>query len=124
MSSQVDQALEVAKILSTYDVAIIAGLVSLITSLVTSFLGPLLLEKRKAKIEEDTLWGPVKNILKNLLDNAASNKGRSIKTLKRVIGLPEEQICRLLISIGARGFTREDGEEAWCYVSERPFKEQ
>ncbi|MGI3001347.1 hypothetical protein [Vibrio alginolyticus] len=116
--------IEIAKLIAQYDVAIIAGSVALITSAVTSFIGPWLLERRRALIEENALWGPSKNILLEMLDNSSPGQGRSFETLQRVTGLPHEQLCRLLIGIGARGFTRDDGTVAWIYKKDRPFKRQ
>ena len=59
-----------------------------------------------------------------MLDNAAPNKGRSFETLKRVAGTPADDLRRLLVELEARGFTREDGKEAWDYARNRPLKKQ
>ncbi|MFM1690506.1 hypothetical protein ACJ7VZ_18625 [Aeromonas salmonicida] len=119
-----EDIIEVIKLVAQYDTALIAAFVAFITSITTSFVGPWLLERRRALIEENAYWGPSKDILREMLDNAAPNQGRSIGTLKKVTGLPDKQLCRLLISIGARGFSREDGSEAWIYKKQRPFEKQ
>ncbi|MGY3868639.1 hypothetical protein ACW5W4_03700 [Aeromonas crassostreae] len=110
--------------MAQYDIAIIAGIVALITSAVTSFIGPWLLERRRALFEESAYWGPSKDILREMLDNAAQGQGRSLETLQRVTGLSEDTLCRLLIGIKARGFTRTDGTVAWIYKKDRPLKKQ
>ena len=53
--------------MTQYYIAIIAGIVALITSAVTSFIGPWLLERRRALFEENAYWGPSKEILQEML---------------------------------------------------------
>jgi len=83
-----------------------------------------MLEMEKEAREEEKIWGPRKRLIKEMLDNAIVEKGRSFKTLKRVTGTPDDDLRRLLVELGARGFTREDGEEAWIYREKRPLEKQ
>jgi hypothetical protein len=53
-----------------------------------------------------------------------AGKGRSFDTLKRVTGTPDDELRRLLVELGARGFTRKDGKEAWIYKEMRPLMRQ
>ncbi|KAA9339060.1 hypothetical protein F0P96_00015 [Hymenobacter busanensis] len=91
------------------------------TSYITSYWAPLRLERRREKREEERLWGPRKRLIREMLDNAAPGKGRSFKTLKLVTGTNDDELSRLLVELGARGFTRESGEVAWDYAENRPL---
>ena len=100
---------------------IIGSITGTIGALLTGYWGPRKLEKEREKREEDRVWGPRKKLIKEMLDNAAPTKGRSFDTLKRVTGTPDDELRRLLVELGARGFTREDGKEAWDYAVNRPL---
>lgn len=65
-----------------------------------------------------------KNLLKTMLENPKFPEGRSLKTLSRVTGAEPEECRRLLIEIGARGFTLTRGGEGWTYVKNRQWSEQ
>lgn len=103
---------------------IIGGLVATAGAWVTGYWGPRRLEEEREKRAEDKIWGPRKELIKEMLDKAVAEKGRSLKTLKRVTGTPDDDLRRLLVEMGARGFTRDDGEEAWIYAKDRPLEQQ
>jgi hypothetical protein len=100
---------------------VIGGLAGTIGSWLTGYWGPRKLEKEKERREEERVWGPRKRLIKEMLDNPAPSRGRSLKTLKRVTGTPDDDLRRLLVELGARGFTRDDGEEAWDYEERSPL---
>lgn len=62
-----------------------------------------------------------KELLKKMLDNSSFDEGRSLSTLSKVVGATREECRRLLIEIGARGFTLKDGREGWTYIHRRPL---
>jgi hypothetical protein len=95
-----------------------------IGALITGYFGPKKLEEEREKRAEERVWGPRKELIREMLDNAAPGKGRSFKTLKRVTGTPDDDLRRLLVELGARGFTRDNGEEAWDYAKNRPLGKQ
>ncbi|WP_182999859.1 MULTISPECIES: hypothetical protein [unclassified Pseudomonas] len=65
-----------------------------------------------------------KTLLRQMLDNSKFPEGRSLETLSRVSGAEPEKCRRLLIEIGARGFTLARGGEGWTYVKNRQWSEQ
>lgn len=65
-----------------------------------------------------------KGLLKEMLDNSNFPEGRSLETLSRVTGAEPEECRRLLIELGARGFTMARGIEGWTYVKNRKWSEQ
>jgi len=65
-----------------------------------------------------------KNLLRQMLGNSKFPEGRSLETLSRVTGAEPEECRRLLIEIGARGFTLARGVEGWTYVKNRQWSEQ
>ena len=103
---------------------IIGATAGMIGAWLTGYWGPRKLEEEREKRAEVRVWGPRRELIKEMLDNAAPGKGRSFETLKRVTGTPDDDLRRLLVELGARGFTRDDGKEAWDYTRNRPFGEQ
>lgn len=65
-----------------------------------------------------------KKLLREMLDNQGFKEGRSLETLSKVTGAAHEDCRRLLIEVGARGFTLADGREGWTYISNRPLNQQ
>jgi len=103
---------------------LIGGIAGAIGSWLTGYLGPLKLEELREKRAEERVWGPRKQLIKEMLFNAAPGQGRSFNTLKRVTGTPDDDLRRLLVELGARGFTRANGDEAWDYKEKRPLEKQ
>ena len=103
---------------------IIGGVAGTLGAWLTGYWGPRKLEQEKEKRAEERVWGPRKKLIKEMLDNAAPGKGRSFETLKKVTGTSDDDLRRLLVELGARGFTRDDGKEAWDYARNRPLKKQ
>jgi hypothetical protein len=103
---------------------IVGGIVGTMGAWLSGYWGPRKLEMEREAREEERVWGPRKKLIEEMLDNAVVEKGRSFKTLQRVTGTPDDDLRRLLVELGARGFTREDGEEAWIYKEKRPLVSQ
>lgn len=103
--------------------AAIIGFAGVLVGSVLSILGNLIFhwyQNRRA----NSLDNLRKNLLRKMLDNPQFSEGRSLKTLSRVTGAEPEECRRLLIEIGARGFTLKRGEEGWTYVKNREWSEQ
>lgn len=111
-----------------YIAGIIGGLVGagfgVFGAFVSAYWAPGKLQAKRDAEDEKRIWGPRKALIKEMLDNAVKENGRSLKTLRKVTGTPHNDLRRLLVEIGARGFTRPDGEEAWVYKIHRPLKTQ
>ncbi|WP_156152990.1 hypothetical protein [Aeromonas sp. L_1B5_3] len=103
---------------------LLGGIIGITGAWLSGYWGPRKLEMERAAREEERIWGPRKIYIKEMLDNAIREKGRSFNTLKRVTGTPDDDLRRLLVELGARGFTRENGDEAWIYKEIRPFERQ
>lgn len=101
----------------------IVGLIGVIVGAVITVIGNLLLhwiqQKGKNKIDESR-----KSLLRQMLDNPEFEEGRSFETLSKVTGAAPEDCRRLLIEIGARGFTLKDDREGWTYIKNRPLNKQ
>jgi hypothetical protein len=92
--------------------------------LAAAYVAPRKLEEEREKRAEQRIWGPRKALILEMLQNAAEGQGRSFETLKRVTGTPDDDLRRLLVELGARGFTRPDGKEAWIFKYQRPLEKQ
>lgn len=103
---------------------LLGGIVGTAGAWISGYWGPRKLEMERAAQEEERIWGPRKKLIKELLDKAVTEKGRSFNTLRRVTGTPDDDLRRLLVELGARGFTRENGEEAWIYQEKRQLEFQ
>lgn len=101
---------------------LIGGVLTVLSSWLSAYWAPKKLEERREAREENRLWGPRKKLIKEMLDMQKDGRGRSLKTLKRVTGTPDDELRRILVELGARGFSRSDGEEAWIYAKDRPLK--
>jgi hypothetical protein len=103
--------------------AAVIGFLGVVTGSVISIIGNITYhwyQNRKA----NSLDNLRKSLLKKMLDNPKFKEGRSLATLSRVTGAEPEECRRLLIEIGARGFTLSRGEEGWTYVKNREWSEQ
>lgn len=100
------------------------GIAGAVGSWVTGYWGPLKLEERREHRQEERIWAPRKALLRELLDKADPAIGRSFATLKRVTGTSDDELRRLLVEMGARGFSRPNGDEAWVYKRHRPLEQQ
>ncbi|MGH8551541.1 MAG: hypothetical protein ACRERU_23630 [Methylococcales bacterium] len=76
-------------------------------------------QKKQNKLDEAR-----KKLLREMLDNQGFKDGRSFETLSKVTGAAPEDCRRLLIEVGARGFTLKDGRERWTYIKNRPLNTQ
>lgn len=100
---------------------IVGGLVATAGAWVSAYWAPRKLEEQRELREEKRLWGPRKELIKEMLDMQIGGKGRTFTTLKLVTGTSDDDLRRLLVELGARGFKREDGTEAWIYRKDRPL---
>ena len=101
----------------------VVGLVGVIIGAVITVIGNVLLHRLQQR-GKSALDVARKALLKQMLDNAEFKEGRSFETLSKVTGAAPEDCRRLLIEIGARGFTLEGGREGWTYIKNRPLNKQ
>jgi hypothetical protein len=94
---------------------IIGGVLGVIGTLVTSYVGPRKLEEWREQKQEDRHLGKRKELLLKML-NDPDHKIRSLTQLHRVTGMTKEDCRLLLIEIGARGVTMKDDEEGWALI--------
>ncbi len=109
--------------------ALAGAIMGFISSIVTSFYGPLQLEKYRSKRLEEKYDTPRKKILKTMLEDDKFSDGRLFSTLQMTIGATEEDCRRLLIEVGARGIWLQDEQtekvvEGWVLISKRPLSTQ
>lgn len=102
---------------------LVGGVAGSIGAWLSGYWGPRRLEEEREQRLEVKVWGPRKALIKEMLDYATED-GRSLHTLKRVTGTPDDDLRRLLVELGARGFTRLNGDEAWIYKDLRPLEPQ
>lgn len=103
--------------------AALIGVVGVVIGSIISVLGNILFhiyQNRKA----NSLDNLRKNLLRTMLDNPKFTEGRSLETLCRVSGAIPEECRRLLLELGARGFTLQNGNEGWTYIKNRQWSEQ
>jgi hypothetical protein len=117
-------AQEIAKITKdTQFWAAVIGFGGVIVGAIVTFCGNLFLHWYQNR-RPNSLDQLRKKLLREMLDNSAPGQGRSLETLSKVTGAQHEDCRRLLLEIKARGFTRDDGSEAWIYIKDRPLTEQ
>jgi hypothetical protein len=100
---------------------LLGGFIGGIGGWFSAYVAPRKLEEERERRLAEKIWGPRKKLISEMLDNAAIGQGRSFETLKRVTGTPDDELRRLLVELGARGFTRSDGKEGWIYAKDRPL---
>ena len=88
---------------------------------ITGYWAPRKLAEEREQREEERVWGPRKRLIREMLDKADWGWGRSFEVLRRVSGTPDDELRRILIELGARGYTRDDGTEGWIYKNQRPL---
>ena len=98
----------------------VGGVLGVLGTLVSSYLGPRKLEEWKAGRRAQRWDNPRKRLLLNLLDGEGP-KMRSIETLCRSCGTSAEECRRLLIEIEARGVRLKDGREGWVLIKHSPL---
>ncbi|HCU2042269.1 TPA: hypothetical protein OUI29_001922 [Pseudomonas aeruginosa] len=103
--------------------AALIGFIGVIIGSILSIAGNLLFYWYQNR-RTNSLDNLRKNLLRQMLDNSKLPEGRSLETLSRVTGAEPEECRRLLIEIGARGFTLARGGEGWTYVKNRQWSEQ
>ncbi|BGD83671.1 TPA: hypothetical protein ACGJ7L_003787 [Pseudomonas aeruginosa] len=103
--------------------AALIGFIGVIIGSILSIAGNLLFYWYQNR-RTNSLDNLRKNLLRQMLDNSKFPEGRSLETLSRVTGAEPEECRRLLIEIGARGFTLARGGEGWTYVKKRQWSEQ
>lgn len=101
----------------------VIGLLGVIVGSTLSILGNLIFHWYQNR-RVNSLDNLRKSLLREMLDNPNFTEGRSLLTLSRVTGAEPEECRRLLIEIGARGFTLARGEEGWTYIKNRQWSEQ
>ncbi|OAI16926.1 hypothetical protein A1359_06960 [Methylomonas lenta] len=101
----------------------IIGLVGVIIGAFITIAGNFLLHSYQQK-NQNKLDEARKKLLREMLDNQGFKDGRSFETLSKVTGAAPEECRRLLIEIGARGFTLGDDREGWTYIKNRPLSSQ
>lgn len=101
----------------------VIGFVGVIVGALTTTLGNYLMYKVQGR-QQKTIDGARKNMLHQMLSNTEFEEGRSLETLAKVTGASPEDCRRLLIEIGARGFTLKGNREGWTYIKNRPLSEQ
>jgi hypothetical protein len=101
----------------------IIGLIGVVIGALITISGNLLLhwyqQRRGSAIDLAR-----KKLLRDMLNNQEFKEGRSLETLSKVTGSSHEECRRLLIELGARGFTLTDGREGWTYIANRPLNKQ
>lgn len=102
----------------------LGGVIGVAGAWLAGYWGPKRLEIDRERREEERVWGPRRELIREMLDKAAPGKGRSFEALKLVTGTPDDDLRRLLVEIGARGTKRPNGDEAWIYRSELPLPVQ
>lgn len=121
--TQVTQEIALKLISDTQFWAAMIGLFGVVVGSGLSIAGNLIFhwyQNRRA----NSLDNLRKTLLREMLSNENFKEGRSLATLSRVTGAEPEECRRLLIEIGARGFTLARGEEGWTYVENRKWSEQ
>ncbi|MFW6753800.1 hypothetical protein ACKUG4_24295 [Pseudomonas glycinae] len=103
--------------------AALIALLGVLVGSIVSIIGNLLIYWYQNK-RANSLDNLRKKLLKKMLDNSRFPEGRSLETLCRVTGAEPENCRRLLIELGARGFTLTRGGEGWTYVKNREWSEQ
>ncbi len=99
----------------------IGGVLGVIGTIVSSYIGPMKFEEWKQKRNAEKWDNPRKNLLLNLL-NGQTHQIRSIDTLCRVSGTIPEECRRLLIEINARGVTLKGDKEGWVLIKNKPLE--
>ena len=93
----------------------IIGLIGVIIgsckTIIDNFFLHFFQQKNQNKLDEAR-----KKLLREMLDNQDFKDESSFETLSKVTGAAPEDCRRLLIEIGARGFTLADGREGWTYI--------
>lgn len=103
-------------------VVLISLLTGIFAALISSFLGPMLLDvyhNRKANPAKETR----KQLLTKLLSDKSYKRGiRSFHILQTVSGMKSDACRDLLIEIGARGVVTSSGNEAWKLTNPEDLK--
>lgn len=123
LDQQITQEIALKMVSDAQFWAAVIGFCGVVVGSVLSIVGNLIFhwyQNRRA----NSLDSLRKGLLKQMLDNAKFPEGRSLETLSRVTGAEPEECRRLLIEIGARGFTLARGGEGWTYVKNRQWSEQ
>lgn len=101
----------------------IIGLIGVVIGASMTIAGNLILHWYQQK-SQNKLDLARKKLLRQMLDNKKFKDGRSFETLAKVTGAEPEECRRLLIEVGARGFTLQGGREGWTYIKNRPLSTQ
>lgn len=102
---------------------IIGGFLGVIGTMISSYWGPLLLEKNRERKEEKRIYGPRKRFLKQILEGEYD--WYRLSTLARATGTTKEECRALLIQIGARGSLKEkNDDEMWTLEKRNPIAKE
>ncbi len=98
----------------------IGGVLGVIGTLVTSYVGPRKLEEWRELRQEAREYGPRKALLEQMLSDP-DEPIRSLDRLRHVTGTSPEECRRLLIEIHARGVVMSEGREGWALIEHYPL---
>lgn len=116
------------KILDSLIGGFIGGILGVIGTILSSYLGPRKLEMWRMKQKEKKYDQPRKKLLKQMLDDNRFPNGRRLSTLSIVSGTNLDECRRLLIDLDARGITLKDDYdneiEGWVLIANRPLNEE
>jgi len=62
-----------------------------------------------------------KALLEQMLNNPGPKGWRKMTTMSGVIGADREETARLLIEMDARANEKEEGNDVWAYVKDKPL---
>jgi hypothetical protein len=99
----------------------VGGVLGVIGTIVSSYIGPRKFEEWKQKRNAEKWDNPRKKLLLNLL-NGEKHQMRSIETLCRSSGTSPEECRRLLIEIEARGVRLTGNREGWVLIKNKPLE--
>lgn len=103
----------------------VIGICGVIIGGIISIIGNVIIYRMQNK-QQKNIDEARKGLLQTMLDDPKFKEGRSFEELSKVTGTvsqPDE--CRkLLIGLNARGFTLEDGREAWGYIKNKPLSQK
>ena len=108
------------KLLIAISGGFIGGVLGVIGTIVSSYLGPRKFEEWKQKRDSERWDSPRKKLLLNLL-NGDTHQMRSIETLCRASGTNPDECRRLLIEIEARGVKLKGNREGWVLIKNKPL---
>lgn len=96
--------------------------IALVSALIGSVVGPVLLTEYQRWRRERSWAKPRKELLLRML-NDEKHRFKSIDRLARTAGCTHDECRSLLIELGARGAKLQSGNEGWALISRAPLSE-